>query len=156
MRNRLEADISQYYNRNLYDLYDPDKDMTFRWVVVQTTQLPVESRTVRSVIEDPLDQDQHLLVDIIDQLNMLMYIESISASAQLQKGQFQKAMKDAPKPVDRGGKKPEKKKPQFVSTRELIEKMSKKSGYIAHTDSCMKSKIYAETGKCHCPIIETR
>ena len=152
----MEADFTQYYNTNLYDLYDPESKVDTRWVVVHATQLPEYSRTMIAERHGRLTQDQHIALDTNDLLNTLVYVSSIAASAALAKGEFKKAMKNAPKPIDRGEEELKKKeKPRFLTARELMGQIGNmKPKVIEHTESCKNSRIYAETGDCHCPVIE--
>ena len=141
--------------------------MTFGWVVVHATQLPKESRMALHLQGESLNQSEQLTADIIDLLSQIMFTSSISAAAQLKSGEFNKLLKKAPKPMDRGSctkedesTKEDKKKerPNFVSgcqLREMAAGMNKPSA-VHHTEGCIKSHMYADTGKCGCPVVEGR
>ncbi len=122
MCRALEADFRQYYHADLRDIFDPDSGMTVRWVLDMLIELPVDSRFSKNMRNDPLDVNDGLLLEVINQLNQVFYQTSLSASAAIGKS-YKKYMKDAPKPIEHPKIVEEKKeKPKFLTGKELKEK----------------------------------
>lgn len=122
LRRKLEADLTQYYGADLRDLFDPNSKMTVRWVISHLINLPEDSRIHKHFRNDAFDSDQHLLATIVDLLKSTAYWSSVNAAAQVGKD-FQKAVKGAPKPMERPTILPEEKKKQFTPIREARAKM---------------------------------
>lgn len=105
---------------------------------------------------DSLTQGQHLLLDAIDLLNQTAYFSAAAVAVQVNKNDFKKIADSAPKPIPRTATAPAKEKPQFISTKALIEKVK---GYgtnkaVVHTETCQRSRVYVDTGRCDCPVVE--
>lgn len=156
MRVRLEADFTQFYDRDLQDLWDPKERMTLRWVVVHAARLPPDSRVIMAVRKDNLTPDQHIALDTVDLLNQLRFFTLVNTQTKMKREEFAKVMKAAPKPIKRSNEPEVKEKPTFISGRQLKEMVRKTSsaGAIIHTDSCIRGMIYASSGKCDCPVVE--
>ena len=81
LRDALEADFQQYYGTDLRDLYRVNSRLTLRRAVVFTATLPGESRVMRIVRNDVLDQKEHLLLTLSDYLQSIDFSTQVAARA---------------------------------------------------------------------------
>lgn len=121
-------------------------------------ELPVDSRTAKDARNDALDLSDHLTATTIDLLRLIDFKASLNAVGSIGGKEFAKAMKGAPKPMERPTIRPEdkpKEKKRFVSGRELKEMMGQvhTQTVIAHTTLCVESKINlgGQQLNCSCP-----
>lgn len=164
---KVEADFLQYYGTDIRLLFGEDPMITPRWCSDMLYQLPYESRFMKAVTktEDQFTLDQHLLANLQDALDQIRFETSVSAMAAAGK-EYQKVAKKRPKPMERPGtKKPEKKKPRFITGRELKERMGQRIATgptgksIHHTPECIKSKVNENRGErlnCSCPVTKKK
>lgn len=116
----MEADLRQYYNVDIRDLFDKKSKVTARLICDLIYQLPDTSRFAKLTTDDAFDINQHLLASIVDVLSQVAFQASISAAAQAGK-EYKKISKKAPKPMDRPSVKPKKVVRKFAKTADLIE-----------------------------------
>lgn len=158
LAEKIEADLRQYYNINLSDVFRPGSGVTLRHVLNLVEQLPGESRFMKHVRDDGFAMEEHLLASMLDTLVQIQYQTSIAAAVGAQK-EYSKLMRKAPKPLERPTIKPKpKKKYKFLSTRELIDYMNgaKTKKKIAHTPECVASGVNkgGQVINCACPTVE--
>lgn len=115
----MEADLRQYYNVDIRDLFDKKSNVTARLVCDLISQLPDTSRFAKLASDDAFDINQHLLASIVDALSQVAFQASISAAAQAGKD-YKKVSKKAPKPMERPTVKPKKVVRKFAKTADLI------------------------------------
>jgi hypothetical protein len=92
--------------------------MTVRWVIDMIDELPYDSRFVKNLRNDPLDNADNLQLMIVDALNQILYQASLSAAADLGK-EYKKYANKAPKPLKRPQIREEKETQRFVTIQEL-------------------------------------
>lgn len=136
--------------------------MTVRWVADHLEQLPSDSRIAKHFLDDPLNQTEHLLLDLLDGMNKVVYTTTITAAytsnRESKGGGWKKHSQKMPKPIPRptlGLKKKEEEKPRFLSGRELkaqVEQLQRARAII-HTEACQKAEIFLNTGTCDCPVV---
>ena len=118
---KLEADFRQYYQADLRDVFDPAGTMTVRWAMDMLEELPLESRFVQDMVNDPLTTDEHILLNIFEMLEQIFYQVSLTAAKTLGK-EYRKFIDKGPKSVPRPTVRPiEKPKPVFTPTKDLMK-----------------------------------
>ncbi len=148
----LEADLLQHYNVDIYTFFR--EEMYVRRLINLILNLPADSRLIKRQRNDPIDLTHHTTMSVVDALNLLNFQMYYVAAAGIGKD-WKKIFKNAPKP----GERPvyvevEKPKKQFMTGRQLANVVEEaKTKVIAHTESCVKSRINEGGGviRCGCP-----
>jgi hypothetical protein len=132
--------------------------MSARWVSAMMDGLPLESNIMSHLSEHEFTIDQHLSANIYDALCQLYFQSSISAAVAAGE-QYSTLRSQAPKPMPRPGQKPkdavvkEKEKIAFTPTKKLQAIFGQTNVSIAHSKSCIESRINEGGQKlqCFCP-----
>ncbi len=153
LRSKFEADIIQYYpGQDLYDFYRGE--MYFRRLWVMFSELPVDSRTSKYIRNDPLNTSEHLLLSVVDGINLVNFHTFYDAAAGVGKD-WPKISKKSPKPAERPkffeeeSNKPKKK---FTPIREAQAILSSAASLVDHTDACKRLKVRDPESqrRCNC------
>lgn len=144
----LEADLLQYYNIDIYDFYRGK--IYVRRLVDLMISLPPDSRLLKRERNDPLDVNHHLMMNVVDAMNLMNFQTYYVAAGAMGK-EWKKIFKNAPKPGDRPKLvEEEKPKKKFLTGAELKAAMGMtKANDVAHKPGC-KGKD-ADGVLCSCP-----
>ena len=113
---------------DLRDLYRASSHVSAVMVATLTAELPEESRTRRWLSDDPWNENEHLLLEIMNSLRGIEYWVSCNIATKTK--DFKKIANGAPKPTEHPTIKPkEKPERKFVSGKDaqaLIQNITKK------------------------------
>ncbi len=156
--DKLEADLLSEYGVDLYSFFRGE--MSFRRLYSLVLNLPEDSRISKWIRNDPLDTNTHLLMSVVDGVNLNNYQTYYVASSDIGKD-YKKIFKSAPKPQ----KRPKfiedaavEEKPRFLTGRELKGVLAERKVVIDHTAFCVESRINEgattpEDIKCNCKSV---
>lgn len=154
----LEADFFQYYHIDIYDFIRGK--ISCRRVCDLLLNLPDESRLLKRIRNDPMTSQEHLMMSVVDALDLLNYQTYYVAASNIGKD-YRKAWGKAPKPGERPTyEKPKEEKPKkvFTDIGEVKRLLGNKTRVIAHSPICIASKINEGGGevRCSCPERERK